>query len=75
MNKLVRITECVNVKENGETIIPILYHVDPSDVQKQRGSFQEAFVNQEKQNEGCGYHGLWPRPPTNRFLQTPSHRA
>ena len=52
MDELVRITECVNVKDNGQTIILIFYHVNPSDVRKQTGSFQEAFVNHEKQNEG-----------------------
>ena len=39
------------MKENGQTIIPIFYHVDPSDVRKQTGSFEEAFVNLEKQNK------------------------
>ena len=39
------------MKENGQTIIPIFYHVGPSDVRKQTGSFQEAFVNHEKENE------------------------
>ena len=32
LNELVRITECVNVKDNGQTIILIFYHEDPSDV-------------------------------------------
>ena len=49
LDELVKIIECV--KENGQTIIPIFYHVDPSDVRKQTGSFEEAFVNLEKQNE------------------------
>ncbi|KAG7948082.1 hypothetical protein I3843_14G129100 [Carya illinoinensis] len=30
------------------TIIPIFYHVDPSDVRKQRGTFAEAFAAHEK---------------------------
>ena len=49
LDELVKIIECV--KENGQTIIPIFYHVDPSDVRKQTGSFTEAFVNHEKQYE------------------------
>ena len=49
LDELAKIIECV--KENGQTIIPIFYHADPSDVQKQRGSFEEAFVNLEKQKE------------------------
>ena len=49
LDELVKITECV--KENGQTIIPIFYHVDPSAVRKQTGSFEEAFVNLEKQNK------------------------
>ena len=42
--------ECV--KENGQTIIPIFYHVDPTDVRKQTRSFQEAFINHEKAKRG-----------------------
>ena len=49
LDELVKIIECV--KENGQTIIPIFYHVDPSNVRKQTGSFEKAFVNLEKQNE------------------------
>ncbi|KDO39547.1 hypothetical protein CISIN_1g042374mg, partial [Citrus sinensis] len=33
---------------NGQIVIPVFYHVDPSDVRKQSGSFGEAFVEYEK---------------------------
>ncbi|XP_042958336.1 disease resistance protein RPV1-like [Carya illinoinensis] len=35
-------------KKKNLTIIPIFYHVDPSDVRNQRGSFAEAFAAHEK---------------------------
>ncbi|RVW88863.1 Disease resistance-like protein DSC2 [Vitis vinifera] len=41
LNELVKIMECR--KEMGQTVVPIFYHVDPSDVRKQMGSFGEAF--------------------------------
>ena len=30
-------------------ILPIFYHIDPSDVRKQTGSFEKAFVDQENE--------------------------
>ena len=30
------------------SVIPIFYHVDPSNVRKQTGSFEKAFVEHEK---------------------------
>ncbi|XP_024164932.1 disease resistance protein RUN1 isoform X3 [Rosa chinensis] len=32
----------------GETVLPIFYDVDPSDIRKQTGSFGEAFANYEE---------------------------
>uniref|UniRef100_M1BRK2 NL27 n=1 Tax=Solanum tuberosum TaxID=4113 RepID=M1BRK2_SOLTU len=46
LNELVKIMECKE-KENGQTVIPIFYDVDPSDVRKQSGSFTEAFCRHE----------------------------
>ncbi|KAK2638929.1 hypothetical protein Ddye_026724 [Dipteronia dyeriana] len=43
--ELERILECQDT--NGQIVIPVFYHVDPSDVRKQAGSFEDAFVNHE----------------------------
>ncbi|KAH9727753.1 Disease resistance-like protein DSC1 [Citrus sinensis] len=34
---------------NGQMVVPVFYHVDPSDVRKQTGSFRDAFSKHEKQ--------------------------
>ncbi|XP_057987432.1 disease resistance protein RPV1 [Hevea brasiliensis] len=41
LDELVKIIDCQ--KEMGRKILPIFYHVDPSDVRKQTGKFGEAF--------------------------------
>ena len=46
LDELVKIMECR--KDLGHTVIPIFYHVDPSYVRKQEGSFGEAFAGYEK---------------------------
>ncbi|KAK9205696.1 hypothetical protein WN943_015965 [Citrus x changshan-huyou] len=46
LSELVKILDCK--KMNGQIVIPVFYHVDPSDVRKQRGSFEEAFVEYGK---------------------------
>ena len=40
------ITECR--RRLQQLVFPIFYNVDPSNVRKQRGSFEEAFVEHEK---------------------------
>ncbi|PRQ22432.1 putative toll-like receptor, P-loop containing nucleoside triphosphate hydrolase [Rosa chinensis] len=45
LDELVRILECMKARE---TVLPIFYDVDPSDVRKQTGSFREAFANHEE---------------------------
>ncbi|KAA8537050.1 hypothetical protein F0562_029528 [Nyssa sinensis] len=45
LDELVKILECV--KMMGHTILPVFYQVDPSEVRKQRGSYEEAFVKHE----------------------------
>ncbi|KAK9205636.1 hypothetical protein WN943_015904 [Citrus x changshan-huyou] len=47
LNELVKILECKNM--NGQMVVPVFYHVDPSDVRKQNGTFGDAFVKHEKQ--------------------------
>ncbi|KAL5843535.1 hypothetical protein ACOSQ4_009493 [Xanthoceras sorbifolium] len=43
LRELVKILECK--KTNGQIVIPVFYHVDPSHVRKQTGSFEDGFVN------------------------------
>ncbi|XP_057989882.1 disease resistance protein RUN1 isoform X2 [Hevea brasiliensis] len=47
LDVLVKILECK--RRNGQIIVPVFYHVDPSDVEKQTGYFGDAFVNLEEQ--------------------------
>ncbi|XP_075648254.1 disease resistance protein RUN1-like isoform X2 [Castanea sativa] len=44
--ELAKIVECK--KKTGLTILPVFYHVDPSDVKNQRGIFAEAFAKHEE---------------------------
>ncbi|XP_049379041.1 uncharacterized protein LOC125843862 [Solanum stenotomum] len=45
LNELVKIMECK--EENGQSVIPVFYDVDPSHVRNQRESFAEAFAQHE----------------------------
>ncbi|XP_021802324.1 TMV resistance protein N-like [Prunus avium] len=45
LDELSRILECM---QDTLRILPIFYHVDPSDVRNQRGSFAEAFTKHEE---------------------------
>ncbi|KAF3456070.1 hypothetical protein FNV43_RR00713 [Rhamnella rubrinervis] len=47
LNELVQIVECMERK--GHIVLPIFYHVDPSHVRKQLGSYKDAF-NMHKNN-------------------------
>lgn len=46
LDEMVKILECREV--HGQTVLPIFYHVDPSDVEGQSGSFGDAFIELEK---------------------------
>ncbi|KAH0745153.1 hypothetical protein KY285_006810 [Solanum tuberosum] len=46
LNELLKIMECKE-KENGQTVIPVFYYVDPSHVRYQIESFAEAFAKHE----------------------------
>ncbi|XP_028772214.1 TMV resistance protein N-like [Neltuma alba] len=39
---------CEGIAQPGYTVLPIFYHVDPSDVRKQRGDFKHAFDKHEQ---------------------------
>ncbi|KAH9722184.1 ADP-ribosyl cyclase/cyclic ADP-ribose hydrolase [Citrus sinensis] len=47
LDELVKILECKNM--NDQVVVPVFYHVDPSDVRKQTGSFGDAFSKLEQQ--------------------------
>ena len=46
LDELVKIIECK--KEMGQTVVPIFYDVDPSEVRKQIGTYAQAFDEHEK---------------------------
>ena len=47
LNELEKITECMTTNDQ-QIILPIFYHVDPSEVRKQTGTYGEAFADHEK---------------------------
>ena len=47
--ELAKIIECMG--KTKLTVLPIFYHVDPSDVRNQRGPFAEAFAEHEKNTQ------------------------
>ena len=46
MKELAKINECR--KEIGLIVMPIFYNVEPSDVKKQTGTFEQAFIDHQK---------------------------
>jgi hypothetical protein len=46
LDELVKIME--RKRTTGSIVLPVFYHVDPSEVRNQTGSFAAAFVEQEK---------------------------
>ncbi|XP_042990648.1 disease resistance protein RPV1-like isoform X1 [Carya illinoinensis] len=46
LTELVQIVECM--RETGLTILPVFYHVDPSEVRNQTEAFAEAFARHEE---------------------------
>ncbi|XP_050243019.1 disease resistance protein RUN1-like isoform X8 [Quercus robur] len=41
------LVEILNCKQNGQSVLPVFYKVDPSDVRKQKGNFEVALAEQE----------------------------
>lgn len=35
-------------RRSGQLVVPVFYNADPSDIRKQRGSFEQALKNHEK---------------------------
>lgn len=50
LDELSKICECM--KEPGQTVFPVFYDVDPSEVRKQTGSFGKAFAAHEESFKG-----------------------
>ncbi|XP_054781242.1 disease resistance protein RPV1-like isoform X2 [Prosopis cineraria] len=46
LDELSQILRCR--KDQGQFVIPVFYEVDPSDVRKQKGTYQEAFAKHER---------------------------
>ena len=46
LEELVKILDCKNTME--QTVLPIFYNVDPSDVREQKGSFEKALFKHEQ---------------------------
>ncbi|KAK2655841.1 hypothetical protein Ddye_008893 [Dipteronia dyeriana] len=46
LNELLEILECM--KTRGQIVLPVFYHVTPSDIRKQTGTYKKAFVEHEK---------------------------
>ncbi|XP_022771865.1 TMV resistance protein N-like [Durio zibethinus] len=46
LDELSKIMECRDSRE--QLVVPIFYHVNPSDIRKLKGSFEEAFVDHER---------------------------
>lgn len=47
LDEFVKILQCHNL--NDQVVVSVIYHVDPSDVRKQTGSFRDAFLKHEQQ--------------------------
>ncbi|KAJ0900142.1 putative TIR domain, P-loop containing nucleoside triphosphate hydrolase [Helianthus annuus] len=49
LDELEHIMECMDTR--GQFVMPVFYHVDPSDVRKQKGKYGKAFSKQERKNK------------------------
>ncbi|XP_050242471.1 toll/interleukin-1 receptor-like protein [Quercus robur] len=50
LDELAHIIHCK--KKTGMTILPVFHYVDPSDIRKQMGTFEQAFIeHEEKENK------------------------
>ncbi|KAK2980740.1 hypothetical protein RJ640_002552, partial [Escallonia rubra] len=54
LDELVTILECNKMR--GNTVLPVFYNVEPSEVRKQMGSFAEAFLRHDNEVEAEGDH-------------------
>ncbi|XP_021974365.1 disease resistance protein RPV1-like [Helianthus annuus] len=49
LDELAHIMECMDT--TGQIVMPIFYHVDPSDVRKQNGKYGKAFRKHKRENK------------------------
>ena len=49
LDELAEIVECK--KNKGLKVVPVFYHVDPSDIRKQTGPFEKAFDEHQKNDK------------------------
>ena len=50
LDELAHIIHCKN--KTGMTVLPVFHYVDPSDIRKQMGTFEQAFIkHEEKENK------------------------
>ncbi|KAI5311985.1 hypothetical protein L3X38_041158 [Prunus dulcis] len=64
LDELSKILECM---QDTKRILPIFYHVDPSDVRNQRGSFAEAFTKHEEKFRVVNWRRATLRKVANLF--------
>ena len=57
LKELVKIVECR--KSRDQSVVPIFYNVDPSDVRNHRGNFGEALANHEENLENRERVPIW----------------
>ncbi|KAJ4715176.1 TIR-NBS resistance protein [Melia azedarach] len=50
LDELVKILKCKN--KYGQIVIPVFYHIDPSDIRNQTGIFGDSFSKLERQFQG-----------------------
>lgn len=48
LNKLVKIKYTITTDDEDKKVLPVFYHVKPSEVGHQSGSFEDAFSDHEK---------------------------
>ncbi|GKV53107.1 hypothetical protein SLEP1_g59653, partial [Rubroshorea leprosula] len=63
LDELVKILDCRD--KLGQIVLPIFFHVDPSDVRKQRGSFGKAFTRAHHQKATVDKVEKWKTALTN----------
>ena len=57
LQELVKIVECM--KSGRQRVLPIFYHVDPSDVRRHRGIFGKALAKHEENSENMESVQTW----------------
>nr|XP_043634836.1 TMV resistance protein N-like [Erigeron canadensis]XP_043634844.1 TMV resistance protein N-like [Erigeron canadensis] len=64
LDEISHIMKCRD-SETGQLVIPIFYHVDPSDVRKQKGKYEEAFAQHEQSENNKNKVDSWKKALVN----------